>query len=58
MGTRYMMRDANLSKKGIELLIFPTPIGLKRYNLTSKHAFNKGLKLKKVFGDLNLWHNK
>jgi hypothetical protein len=52
MGTRDMVRDVNLTKKRIELLIFPTPIGLKGYNLATKHAFNERLKLKKIFGDL------
>jgi hypothetical protein len=47
-----MVRDANLKKERIKLLIFPTPVGLKRNNLTAKHVFNKLLKLEKIFGDL------
>jgi hypothetical protein len=50
---RDMMRDANGSK-GVEFLIFASPIGLNGYDLAIKYLFNKLLKLKKIFGHLRL----
>jgi hypothetical protein len=55
--TRDLMSDANFAEWGIEMLIFPTPIGLDRDDFVIKHALNRGLKLKKIFIDLRFMMN-
>jgi hypothetical protein len=44
VGTRDLMRDANITKKGIKFLVFPTPIRLGSNNLAIKPSLNKALK--------------
>jgi hypothetical protein len=48
------MRDANLVKEGIKVLILAIPIGLNRDNFAIKHTLNKGLKFKKILENLRL----
>jgi hypothetical protein len=48
--TRDLMRDANITKKGIKFLVFPTR--LDSNNLAIKPSLNKALKLKKIFKHL------
>jgi hypothetical protein len=48
------VRDVNVVKKGVKLLIFPTPIRLDGNDLEIKLSFNQMLKFKKVFEHLRL----
>jgi hypothetical protein len=50
--TRNLMRDTNITKKGIKFLIFLTPIKLDSNNLAIKLSLNKALKLNKIFEHL------
>jgi hypothetical protein len=54
VGARDLMRDTNLVKEGIEVLIHATPIGLNRDNFAIKHMLNKGLEFKKILENLRL----
>jgi hypothetical protein len=49
---RDLMGDANVAKKGIKLLVFPTLIRLDRNNFAIKLTLNKALKLKKILEHL------
>jgi hypothetical protein len=51
VGARDLVSNAKLTKIGIEMLIFPTPIRLHEDNLLIKPVFNKRLEFKKNFED-------
>jgi hypothetical protein len=52
MGTRNLVSNVELTKVGVEMLIFPTPIKLHGDNLLIKPSFNKRLKFQKKFEDI------
>jgi hypothetical protein len=57
MWTGYKVDDANSVKKGIEALIFTTPVRLHGYDFTIKHSFNKALKFFEEFEDFGFVTN-
>jgi hypothetical protein len=54
IGTGNMVRDPNALKKGIQLLILTTRVGLHNNILAVKRAFNKVLKILKTLKDFRL----
>jgi hypothetical protein len=58
MGVGNSMRDVNAVKKGIKLLIFPTPIGLDSNDLAIKSSFNQALNSWKYLNTSDLAQSK
>ena len=52
MRARNVVCDANVFKKGVQPLIFPTPIGLHGNYLTIKETFNMSLEKTKFLEDI------
>jgi hypothetical protein len=52
-----MMRDVDSSKKGVQLLILSSPIGLHSNNFTVESMLNKALKLMKFLKNFRLMLN-
>jgi hypothetical protein len=53
MGAGNLVSNAKLTKVGIEMLIFPSPIKLHSDNLLIKPAFNKRLKFQERVEDIS-----
>jgi hypothetical protein len=51
-GVGNLVSNAKLTKVGVEMLIFPTPIRLYGDNLLIEPSFNKGLKFQEKFEDV------
>jgi hypothetical protein len=56
VGTRDLMGNVNVAKKGIKLIVLPTPVRLEldTNNFAIKSTLNKVLKLKKILEHLRL----
>jgi hypothetical protein len=52
MGAGNLVSNAKLTKVGVEMLIFPTPIRLHGDNILIEPSFNKGVKFQEKFEDI------